>query len=74
MDRPQKRDGVPKIPKFVRTSFMDDPFAEKLHIKATFCFSCFAAKIFMELLQIIHICPRNCDVSDLGAKHGIKYS
>ena len=27
---------------------MDDPFAEKLHIKATFCFSRFAAKTFME--------------------------
>ena len=26
VDRPGQGEGVPKIPKFVRTSFMDDPF------------------------------------------------
>ena len=30
VDRPrQKEEGVPKIPKFVRTSFTDDPYLQK---------------------------------------------
>ena len=30
VDRPGQRGGIPKIPKFVRTSFMDDPYVKSV--------------------------------------------